>query len=97
MDKTHISCNKAAFAAIADENAADLNAVYDLVKKPPQVDAANVIATGNSAGGFATLALGAHAPPTLKAVINFSGGWHSLFFAGTCAKSGNWSTGSSYT
>lgn len=47
-----------------------------------------MIATGNSAGGFAALALGAQAPPALKAVINFSGGWHSLFFAGSCAKSG---------
>jgi len=34
------------------------------------------------------LALGAHSPPALKAVINFSGGWHSEFFAGSCAKSG---------
>lgn len=88
MDKTHYGCDEAAFATIAAEDAADLMAVYNEVKKFPQVDGANVIATGNSAGGFAALAFGAHAPPTLKAVINFSGGWHSMFFAGSCAKSG---------
>lgn len=88
MDKTHLGCDEASFATIAAENAADLTAVYNYVKRLPQVDGDNVIATGNSAGGFAALALGAHAPASLKAVINFSGGWHSLFFGGTCAKSG---------
>ena len=88
MDKTHYGCDEHAFGTIAEENAADLMAVYGVVKNLPQVDGANVIATGNSAGGFAALAFGAQAPPTLKAVINFSGGWHSLFFAGSCAKSG---------
>jgi len=88
MDKTHYGCDEAAFATIAKEDAADLTAVYEVVKKIPQVDGDNVIVTGNSAGGFAALAFGAHAPAALKAVINFSGGWHSLFFAGSCAKSG---------
>ena len=88
MDKSHYGCDERDFASMADENAADLTAVYEWVKKLPQVDGSKIVATGNSAGGFAALALGAHAPPALKAVINFSGGWHSLFFAGSCAKSG---------
>jgi dienelactone hydrolase len=88
MDKTHYGCDESAFDAIAEENAADLTAAYNAVKDLPQVDATRVIATGSSAGGFASLALGAHAPPGLKAVINFSGGWHSLFFSGSCTKSG---------
>jgi len=88
MDKTHYGCDEHAYATMAEENAADLMAVYKVVKNLPQVDGTSVIVTGNSAGGFAALALGAHAPPALKAVINFSGGWHSLFFAGSCAKSG---------
>ncbi len=88
MDKTHYGCDQRAFAAMAEENAADLMAAYEVVKKLPQVNGDSVIATGNSAGGFAALAFGAHGPPALKAVINFSGGWHSLFFAGSCAKSG---------
>jgi len=88
MDKTHYGCDEASFAAIAEENAADLTAVFNTVKHLVQVDADDVIATGNSAGGFAALAFGAHAPTALKAVINFSGGWHSMFFAGSCAKSG---------
>jgi dienelactone hydrolase len=88
MDKTHFGCDGSSFASIAKENAADLTAVYDEVKRFSEVDGETVIATGNSAGGFAALAFGAYAPHALKAVINFSGGWHSLFFAGTCAKSG---------
>lgn len=88
MDKTHFGCDEGALASIAEEDAADLMAAYETVKNLPQVDGTSVIATGNSAGGFAALALGAHAPPALKAVINFSGGWHSLFFGGSCAKSG---------
>lgn len=88
MDKTHYGCDENAFAAIAADDAVDLLAVYDAVKKLPEVDGTSVIATGNSAGGFAALAFGAQAPPALKAVINYSGGWHSLFFAGSCAKSG---------
>lgn len=88
MDKTHYGCDEASFATIADENAADLTAVYEALRKFSQVDGATVIATGNSAGGYAALALGAHAPPGLKAVINFSGGWHSMFFSGSCTKSG---------
>jgi len=87
MDKTYGGCDERAFETIAEENAADLMAVYDVVKNLSLVDGTTVIATGNSAGGFAALAFGAHAPPSLKAVINFSGGWHSLFFAGSCAKS----------
>ncbi len=88
MEKAHYGCNEADYSAMADENASDLVAVYEAVKKLPEVDASRMIATGNSAGGFASLALAAHAPSSLKAVINFSGGWHSLFFAGSCAKSG---------
>ncbi len=88
MDKTHYGCDESAFATIADENAHDLEAAYDTVKNLPQVDGKNVIVTGNSAGGYASLAFGAHAPPALKAVINFSGGWHSMFFSGSCANKG---------
>jgi dienelactone hydrolase len=88
MDKTHYGCDEASFTTIAEEDAADLTAVYEAVRRLPQVDGTRVIATGNSAGGYAALAFGAHAPPALRAVINFSGGWHSLFFAGSCAKSG---------
>jgi len=88
MEKTHYGCDEHAFDAMAEEDTADLMAVYEVVKKLPQVDGSNVIATGNSAGGFAALALGAHAPPELKAVINFTGGWHYLFFNGSCSKSG---------
>lgn len=88
MEKTHFGCDEQAYSTMADENAADLMAVYDSLKNLGLVDGNSVIATGNSAGGFAALAFGAHAPPALKAVINFSGGWHSQFFGSSCAKNG---------
>jgi dienelactone hydrolase len=88
MDKTHYGCDESAFATIAEEDAKDLTAAYNSVKDLRQVDSTRVIATGNSTGGFASLALGAYAVPGLKAVINFSGGWHSMFFSGSCTKSG---------
>jgi dienelactone hydrolase len=88
MDKAHYGCDEKAFAAIADADSADLTTVYEALSKLAAVDGTRVIAAGNSAGGFASLAFGANAPPALKAVINFSGGWHSMFFAGSCAKSG---------
>ena len=53
MDKTHFGCDEGALASIAEEDAADLMAAYETVKNLPQVDGTSVIATGNSAGGFA--------------------------------------------
>lgn len=88
IEKLHSGCSEAGFAAIAQQDAADLLAVYDAVRDLPQVDGSTVIATGNSAGGFAALALGAHAPQGLRAIINFSGGWHSQLFSGWCARNG---------
>lgn len=88
MEKSHYGCTSEAFAAMAQDDAADLTAVFDAIKTSPLVDASTVIVTGNSAGGFAALAYAAQNPPALKAVINFSGGWHSMFFAGSCAKHG---------
>ena len=88
MEKSHLHCDQAGFAAAAAENASDLLAVYESLKLLPMVDGDLAIATGNSAGGYAAVALGAHAQRALKAVINFSGGWHSTFFSGSCTKSG---------
>jgi dienelactone hydrolase len=52
----------------------DLREVIRLMSEKPYVDASKVVAVGQSAGGFATVALTADPPPGLVAAINFAGG-----------------------
>lgn len=54
--------------------AADIRAAIDFVSKRADVDPNVVIAAGESAGGFSSLALSSLAPQGLKAVISFAGG-----------------------
>ncbi len=54
--------------------AADIRAAIDFVSKRADVDPNVVIAAGESAGGFSSLALSSVAPQGLKAVISFAGG-----------------------
>lgn len=54
--------------------AADIRAALDFVSKRADVDPSVMIAIGESAGGFSSLALSSNAPQALKAVINFAGG-----------------------
>jgi dienelactone hydrolase len=58
----------------ARESARDLRAALQALAKRPDVDAARIVAIGQSAGGIGTLALSADAPPGLRAVVNFAGG-----------------------
>lgn len=88
IDRRFFGCTEENFESIAEQDAADLQAAYDALALFPDVDITRVIATGASTGGFAAISFGAKAPPGLKAVINFSGGWHKQLFAGSCAKSG---------
>jgi dienelactone hydrolase len=88
MDKRRYGCSQSDFEAIAEEDAADLQAAYEYLSHRPDVDSSELIAVGVSTGGFAVVSFGAKAPKALKAVINFSGGWHSLIFSGSCSKSG---------
>lgn len=52
----------------------DIRAAIVALGKRSDVDAARVIAVGQSAGGLATVALAADPPPGLIAAINFAGG-----------------------
>jgi dienelactone hydrolase len=54
--------------------AADIRAALDFVSKRPDVDASVIIAAGESAGGFSSLALASLMPRGLVAVITFAGG-----------------------
>ncbi len=56
------------------ESASDLRAAIEAVRSRTDVSTNGMIAVGVSAGGFASLALTANAPPGLAAAINFAGG-----------------------
>lgn len=56
------------------EGANDLRQTIAFAASKPYVDSTTVLAVGVSAGGLASVALAADAPPNLKAVISFAGG-----------------------
>jgi dienelactone hydrolase len=88
MDRGSIGCTADGFERVASHNRLDLRTAYDYLSRFREIDASRTIAVGASTGGFAVVSFGAAAPPGLKAVINFSGGWHMLFFSGNCTRSG---------
>ncbi len=63
---------------------ADLKASIAYVAKRPDVDVSRMIAAGVSAGGLATVALSASAPPGLVAAISFAGGRGSFADGQVC-------------
>ena len=58
--------------------AADLRFAIEALQKRPDIDGTRVLAVGQSAGGFATVALTAQPPPGLVGAISFAGGRGSL-------------------
>jgi len=67
-------CGRADYTAAGERGADDLRAAITFLAARPEVDATRVISVGVSAGGFATVALTAKAPPGLLAAISFAGG-----------------------
>ncbi|MDD1532521.1 MULTISPECIES: alpha/beta hydrolase family protein [unclassified Bradyrhizobium] len=67
-------CAKAAYLPAAAIAVADLRAAIDAMARRADVTTSGMIAAGHSAGGLATIALTAQAPPGLVAAINFAGG-----------------------
>jgi dienelactone hydrolase len=55
-------------------SAEDVRAVIRAMKDMPYVDGTKIISVGQSAGGFATVALSSDPPPGLIAAISFAGG-----------------------
>ncbi len=67
-------CAKAAYLPAAAVAVADLRVAIDAMARRADVTTTGMIAAGHSAGGLATIALTAQAPPGLVAAINFAGG-----------------------
>lgn len=73
------ACGQSRYAEAGLESARDLAETVRAMAAQPYVDARRVVAVGQSAGGFAALALASLAasglaPPGLAAVVNFAGG-----------------------
>jgi dienelactone hydrolase len=68
------ACGRRDYMLSAGESAADLRAAVEAMNRRGDVTTNGMIAVGVSAGGFASLALSADAPPGLAAVISFAGG-----------------------
>ncbi|MGA3159932.1 MAG: prolyl oligopeptidase family serine peptidase [Terracidiphilus sp.] len=75
-DDTHhgARCPQTNYQQAGEYTAEDMRIAIDYARKLPQVDDTRILAAGVSAGGFATVALTAKAPPGLVAAINFAGG-----------------------
>lgn len=67
-------CAKAAYLPATAVAVADLRAAIDAMAHRTDVTTSGMIAAGHSAGGLATVALTAQAPPGLVAAISFAGG-----------------------
>lgn len=67
-------CAKAAYLPASAVAVADLRDAIDAMARRADVTTSGMIAAGQSAGGLATVALSAQAPPGLVAAINFAGG-----------------------
>jgi dienelactone hydrolase len=68
------ACANAAYLPAAAVAVADLRAAIDAMARRADVTTTGMIAAGHSAGGLATVALTAQAPPGLVAAISFAGG-----------------------
>lgn len=68
------ACATAAYLPAAAVAVADLRAAIEAMARRADVTTSGMIAAGHSAGGLATVALTAQAPPGLVAAINFAGG-----------------------
>lgn len=68
------SCEQREYIGAGLESAEDLREVVRFAGTLPSVDTRRVVAVGQSAGGFASVALAMDPPPGLKAVISFAGG-----------------------
>ena len=68
------SCSSPDYASAGRTGASDIAAVARFMRAQPYVSKAKWISVGVSAGGFATVALTADAPPDLAAAISFAPG-----------------------
>jgi dienelactone hydrolase len=76
--ETYGGCGNPDYVTAGLAGASDLKTTLEFVSHRSDVDPTRMIAVGVSAGGFATVALTADAPPGLVAAISFAGGRGSL-------------------
>ncbi len=62
------------FARVADASARAIETTLAWLRTQPWADADDVLLAGQSAGGLATVAAAAHAPPGVVGFVNFAGG-----------------------
>jgi dienelactone hydrolase len=67
-------CQNPDYVASGKSSARDLRAAIEFLGRRPDIDATRIISVGQSAGGFATVALTADPPAGLVAAISFAGG-----------------------
>lgn len=67
-------CGQSRYAEAGLESARDLHEAVRAMATQAHVDPRRIVAVGQSAGGFAALALGTRPPPGLAAIVNFAGG-----------------------
>lgn len=79
-------CQNPDYVASGRSAARDLRAVIEHLARRPDIDAQRIISVGQSAGGFATVALTADPPAGLVAAISFAGGRGSPRDGEVCAE-----------
>jgi dienelactone hydrolase len=80
------SCLNPNYLASGKASARDLRAAVEFLSRRPDIDATRIISVGQSAGGFATVALTADPPAGLVAAISFAGGRGSPRDREVCAE-----------
>lgn len=68
------SCEKPDYYNAGLRGAADIQATIDYMRTQPYVAADRTIVVGQSAGGWASIALSSRNPPSVLGMINFAGG-----------------------
>lgn len=68
------SCNSPDFVRGGLESAKDINAALTYLMTQPFVDPSRAIVVGQSAGGWASVALASLNPPKVAAIVDFAGG-----------------------
>ncbi len=74
MPRATVRCANRDYLRSARASAEDLRAAIRAMQNRTDVSTSGMIAVGSSAGGFASIALAATAPPGLVAAISFAGG-----------------------
>lgn len=72
--ETYGRCSSPDFYRAGLESAKDVEAAIDYLTARPFVEPDRVVVVGQSAGGWAALALASRNPPKVAAVVNFAGG-----------------------